>query len=94
MTVLPVQGRARYNKTRKQNTHSLEIRGNDAGNVRLTNVNNEARSDLSIVVTFRMVIGLPFNPQGSQFSVVFSVVRMLWDVATILLLYVCMYVYA
>ena len=56
----------------------------------MTNVNNEARSDLCILVTSQMVIGLPFDPQGSQFSVVFSVVRISWNVATILT--VCMYV--
>jgi hypothetical protein len=62
------------------------------GNVRLTNVNNEALSGLCILVTSRMDTGLPFNPQGSQLSVVFSVVRILWNVATILTVFYCMYV--
>ena len=90
--MLPVQGWARCNKTRKQNTRSPEIRGSDVGNVRLTNVDNEARSNLCILVTSRMVIGLQFNPQGSQLSVGFSVVRILWNVATILTVFYCMYV--
>ena len=66
------------------------------GNVRMTNVNNEACSDLCILVTSQMVIGVPFDPQGLQFSVIFSLVRILWNVATILTVcyctYVCMYV--
>ena len=61
------------------------------GSVRMTNVNNEACSDLCILVTSQMVVGVPFDPQGSQFSVIFSVVRILWNVATILTVCYCMY---
>jgi hypothetical protein len=92
MTVLRVQGWTPSNKILKRNSRSLEIRDRDVGNVRMTNVNTEARSDVCILVTSEMVIGLPFNPKGLQFSVGFSVVHELWNVAAILTVCCCMYV--
>jgi hypothetical protein len=58
----------------------------------MTNVNAEALSDLCILVTSQMVIGLLLNPQGSQFSVVSAVVHMLWNVATVFRVCYCVYV--
>jgi hypothetical protein len=90
--LLPVQGWTPSNKIWEQNSRSLEIRDSDVGNVRMTNVNTEARSDVCILVTSQMVIGLPFNPKGLQFSVVFSAVHIMecCYYSYCLLLHVCM----
>lgn len=52
-------------------SHSLENRGGQVGNIRVASVKTEALSHLCILVASQVVIGLQFNPQGSQFSVFF-----------------------